>query len=84
MNTQAPDGFEHLVPATAGRFKGIERPYTPADVERLRGSMRIQHTLAQHGANRLWTQLNKMPFVNSLGAVTGNQAMQMARAERCG
>lgn len=74
------EGFERLVPAPAGRFKGIDRPYTPADVERLRGSVKVHHTLAQNGANRLWAQLNSMPFVNSLGAVTGNQAMQMARA----
>lgn len=72
--------FEEIVPAISGRFKNIERPYTPADVERLRGSVKIAHTLAQNGANRLWAQLHQMPFVNSLGAVTGNQAMQMARA----
>lgn len=75
-----PRTFEELVPAISGRFKNIERPYTPADVERLRGSVKIAHTLAQNGANRLWSQLHQMPFVNSLGAVTGNQAMQMARA----
>src|ERR1700750_1854596 len=72
--------FEQLVPAPAGRFDGIERPYTPADVERLRGSVPIAYTLAEKGANRLWEQLKSEPFVNSLGAVTGNQAMQQARA----
>ncbi len=47
---------------------------------RLRGSVKVSHTLAQMGANRLWSQLKTMPYVHSLGAVTGNQAMQMARA----
>ena len=74
-------GFESLVPnAPKGRFDGIERPYSAADVERLRGSFPIAHTLAERGANRLWKSLHEQPFVNSLGAVTGNQAMQMVRA----
>src|SRR5580692_3790579 len=72
--------FEQLVPAPAGRFDGISRPYSPAEVERLRGSVPIAYTLAERGANRLWESLKKEPFVNSLGAVTGNQAMQQARA----
>lgn len=72
--------FEQLVPAPNGRFEGISRPYSPADVEKLRGSVEIKYTLAEKGANRLWKQLNDMPYVNSLGAVTGNQAMQQARA----
>ena len=74
-------GFESLVPnAPMGRFDGIERPYSPADVEKLRGSVAIAHTLSERGANRLWKSLHDEPFVNALGAVTGNQAMQMARA----
>jgi len=73
--------FQDLVPnAPAGRFDGIERPYTPEDVLRLRGSFPIQHTLAERGANRLWDLLKTEPFINSLGAMTGNQAMQMVRA----
>src|SRR5271170_2685789 len=72
--------FEQLVPAPAGRFDGISRPYSPAEVEKLRGSVPIAYTLAEKGANRLWESLKKEPFVNSLGAVTGNQAMQQARA----
>src|SRR5512132_3996403 len=72
--------FEQLVPAPAGRFDGISRPYTPAEVEKLRGSVPIAYTLAERGANRLWESLKSMPYVNSLGAVTGNQAMQQARA----
>src|SRR6195256_4772785 len=72
--------FEQLVPAPAGRFDGISRPYSPAEVEKLRGSVPIAYTLAEKGANRLWESLKKEPFVPSLGAVTGNQAMQQARA----
>ncbi|MBX9574735.1 MAG: isocitrate lyase [Caulobacteraceae bacterium] len=72
--------FADLVPAPKGRFDGIERPYTAADVLRLRGSVPIAQTLAQRGANRLWELLHTEPYVNALGAVTGNQAMQMVRA----
>ncbi len=73
--------FKDLVPsAPEGRFDGIERPYTPEDVLRLRGSVPITHTLAERGANRLWQLLHDEPFINALGAVTGNQAMQMVRA----
>ena len=74
-------GFEDLVPgAPRGRFDGIDRPYRPEDVLRLRGSFPISHTLAQRGANRLWELLHEGPHIAALGAVTGNQAMQMARA----
>ncbi len=62
------------------RFEGIKRDYTPADVERLRGSYRIDHTIARLGAERLWELLHKRDFVNALGATTGNQAVQMVRA----
>ena len=73
--------FETLVPnAPKGRFSGIHRTYTPDEVHRLRGSLRIQHTLAETGANRLWALLQREPFVAALGAATGNQAMQMVRA----
>ena len=72
--------FADLVPAPEGRFDGIERPYTPEDVLRLRGSVPVAHTLAQRGATRLWDLLHTEPFINALGAVTGNQAMQMVRA----
>jgi isocitrate lyase len=66
--------------APLGRFDGIERNYTVADVQRLRGSTPIRHTLAENGANRLWSLLKDEPFVNALGALSGNQAMQMVRA----
>lgn len=72
--------FADLVPSPAGRFDGIERPYTPEDVLRLRGSVPITYSLAERGANRLWQLLHDEPFINALGAVTGNQAMQMVRA----
>jgi isocitrate lyase len=64
----------------ASRFEGIVRPYSKADVERLRGSVHIEHTLATLGANRLWELLHSEPFVPALGALTGNQAVQMVRA----
>jgi isocitrate lyase len=63
-----------------GRFHGIRRTYAPADVEKLRGSVRIAHTLAERGAARLWQALHEKPFLRALGASTGNQAMQMAKA----
>jgi isocitrate lyase len=72
--------FSSLVPAPANRFDGIARPYTIADVEALRGSVAIEHSLARRGANRLWELLHSEDYVNALGAVTGNQAMQQVRA----
>ena len=72
--------FEQLVPAPQGRFDGISRPYSPAEVEKLRGSVEIKYTLAEKGANRLWESLRTEPFVNSLGALTGNQALQQVKA----
>src|SRR5215211_1989830 len=62
------------------RWEGIERPYTADDVERLRGSIRIEYTLARMGAERLWTLMNEKPFVRALGALTGNQAVQQVKA----
>ena len=62
------------------RFSGIERPYRPADVERLRGSVRVEHTLARLGASRLWELLHGREYVHALGALSGNQAVQMVRA----
>jgi len=64
----------------ASRFEGITRPYSQADVEKLRGSIKIEHTLARLGAERLWDLLKSRPFVPSLGALTGNQAVQQVRA----
>ncbi|MFQ5654411.1 MAG: isocitrate lyase, partial [Planctomycetota bacterium] len=59
---------------------GIERSYSVADVERLRGSVKIEHTLARRGAEVLWRLINTTDFVRALGALTGNQAMQMVKA----
>ena len=73
--------FKDLVPnAPEGRYAGINRPYSPEDALKLRGSFPIQHTLAERGANKLWDLLHTEPFINSLGAMTGNQAMQQVRA----
>jgi isocitrate lyase len=73
--------FSALIPgAPAGRFDGIQRPYSPGEVLRLRGSFDIAHTLAERAANRLWRLLHERPYVAALGAVTGNQAVQMVRA----
>jgi isocitrate lyase len=63
-----------------GRWQGIERPYTAADVDRLRGSVAIEHTLARLGAERLWKLLHEEPYVAALGALTGAQAVQMVKA----
>src|SRR5436305_12547279 len=63
-----------------GRWDGITRPYGPEEVERLRPSVQIQHTLATLGAERLWKLLNGGGYVNSLGALTGNQAVQQVQA----
>ena len=62
------------------RWRGIKRGYTADDVVRLRGSLQPEHTLAKRGAEKLWNLVNNEPFVNSLGALTGNQAMQQAKA----
>jgi isocitrate lyase len=73
-------GFDELTAAPNKRFEGIERPYTPDDVLKLRGSIPIEHSLARRGALRLWELLQGEEPVRALGAVTGNQAMQMVRA----
>jgi isocitrate lyase len=65
---------------TANRWDGIQRPYTPQDVVRLRGTVHIEHTLARMGAERLWRLLNHELYVPALGALTGNQAVQQVKA----
>ncbi|AKS41789.1 isocitrate lyase [Wenzhouxiangella marina] len=62
------------------RWKGVERPYDAAEVMRLRGSVTIEHTLARMGAEKLWKMIHEEDYVNALGALTGNQAMQQVRA----
>jgi isocitrate lyase len=62
------------------RWRGIKRPYTAEDVVRLRGTVAVEYSLARLGAEKLWKSLHEKPFVNALGALTGNQAMQQVRA----
>ncbi|NTV70658.1 MAG: isocitrate lyase [Azonexaceae bacterium] len=62
------------------RWKGIKRGYSAADVVRLRGSFQVEHTLARRGAEKLWDLVNNTPYVNCLGALTGGQAVQQAKA----
>ncbi|MFZ0863024.1 MAG: isocitrate lyase [Candidatus Sulfotelmatobacter sp.] len=66
--------------ASNPRWKGVERPYTAGDVLRLRGSIHIEHTLARIGAERLWELLQTDPYINALGAMSGNQAVQQVQA----
>ena len=77
MSTLAP-----LLPQTDSpdRWDGIRRPYTGSDVERLRGSIVVEHTLARVGAERLWHLLHDRDFVRALGALTGGQAVQQVKA----
>ena len=62
------------------RWEGIERPYSTNDVKKLSGSVHIKYTLAQNGASKLWDKLHSLKYVSALGALTGNQAMQQAKA----
>jgi isocitrate lyase len=74
---RTPDG---LGGAGAPRWRGIKRDYTDADVRKLAGSVQVKHTLAERGAKLLWERLHTEPYINALGALTGNQAMQQVRA----
>lgn len=76
----SPEGLNGAFAAVPDRFEGIKRDYTAADVEKLSGSFRVGHTLAEMGANRLWKLLHSEPYINTLGALTGNQAMQQVKA----
>ena len=62
------------------RWQGVTRPYSAEDVLRLRGSINIEYTLARMGAEKLWRYMQQQPYVNALGALTGNQAMQQVKA----
>src|SRR5947207_3017959 len=72
--------FGMVVAAPQGRFEGIERPYGVEDVLKLRGSIPVEHTLARRGALKLWELVHENEPVRALGALSGNQAMQMVRA----
>ena len=78
----AEDDIAHLTNLWANdpRWIGITRPYTPEDVLKLRGTMKVWHTFAQAGAERLWHLLNTEEYIISLGAMTGNQAVQQVEA----
>ena len=65
---------------TRDRQKHIQRPYTTQDVKKLRGSIQIEYTLASNGAAKLWDKFHSRKYVSALGALTGNQAMQQAKA----
>ncbi|HXO99271.1 MAG TPA: isocitrate lyase [Luteibacter sp.] len=62
------------------RWNSVARPYTAEDVIRLRGTVQVEYTLARRGAERLWRSIHDKPYVNALGALTGNQAMQQVKA----
>ncbi len=72
---QLKEGWEY-----EERWKGVTRPYSAEDVVRLRGSMQFEYTLAKYGAERLWNLLHAEDFINALGALTGNQAVQQVKA----
>ncbi len=72
--------FTQLVSAPQDRFDDIQRDYSVEDVKKLQGSVKVEHTLARNGAEKLWKLLQTEDYVHSLGAMTGNQAMQMIRA----
>jgi len=65
---------------TNPRWAGIERPYSAADVVRLRGTIRVEHSIARRGAEQLWSLLHREDYVNALGAMTGGQAIEMVKA----
>ena len=77
-NGRAPDSLTDWV--SNPRWRGVTRPYTAEDVERLRGSMQIEYTLARQGAERLWRLLRRESHVPALGAMSGNQAIQQIKA----
>ena len=81
MKTQLPTAEQiKLDWSNNPRWHGVVRNYTAEDVVRLRGSVHVEHSLARLGAEKLWTSLRNEPFVNALGALTGNQAMQQVKA----
>src|SRR5487761_2266693 len=71
---------ETVIHPVADRWRGVKRDYSADQMRRLTGSLRVSHTLAERGADRLWQLLHAEPYVASLGALTGNQAMQQVKA----
>ncbi|HWG66626.1 MAG TPA: isocitrate lyase [Rhodanobacteraceae bacterium] len=81
MKTQLPSAEQlQLDWNNHPRWQGVMRDYSADDVARLRGTVPVEHSLARHGAERLWRDLHHEPFVNALGALTGNQAVQQVKA----
>src|SRR5580658_2079 len=80
MTGVAPRATENRWPKPGARWKDVIRPYTEEEVERLRGTVKIEYTLARLGAERLWKLLQEEDYVPTLGALTGNQAVQQVRA----
>ncbi len=81
MKTQLPSAEQlQLDWNNHPRWQGVTRGYTAEDVVRLRGTVHVEHSLARHGAERLWRDLNREPYINALGALTGNQAVQQVKA----
>ncbi len=66
--------------ANEARWQGVRRPYSAADVVRLRGSVPVEHSLARQGAERLWSLLTSEDYINALGALSGAQAVEMVKA----
>ncbi len=79
-NGHGTNGHELVTADAADRWQGILRPYSDADVKKLRGSFKVEYSLADMGSKRLWQLLKTEPYINALGALTGNQAMQQVRA----
>jgi isocitrate lyase len=79
-SSQSTDHNANAAWASDPRWAGITRPYSAADVLRLRGSIQIEHTLARQGAQRLWKLMHSEDYVPALGAITGNQAIEMVQA----
>ncbi|MFZ2965096.1 MAG: isocitrate lyase, partial [Rhodoglobus sp.] len=87
MTSNTRPGDQHQTAAqletewkTDARWNGIQRDYTAEDVIALRGSVQVEHTLARRGAENLWSLIHSEDYVNALGALTGNQAVQQIRA----
>ncbi len=80
MDIKTNGTAERVIRREDSRWADVSRPYTEADVERLRGSVHIEHTLARLGAERLWSLLQSEEYIPALGAVTGNQAVQQIKA----
>ena len=78
--TNGKTNHSHTGWSSNSRWAGIRRPYSYEDVERLRGTIQIEYTLARLGAERLWNLMHSEPYVPALGAITGNQAIEMVQA----